>query len=232
MRCPFYRQHFSEHEELDVARFFDFRWLREKSGAAHLSALTTLPDGQAKFTVYRYDLPITDPMPNSSGGGGRPASPGERLDVVPGQIRGGVAYARWTPPDDFDPFVYPDWLVDHDHDMELFGNDEPDGGPVDPEALLDAKGMRPPVFLVESGAHWAFSFPPSEDLDNVRITNESTGPGLAIGYDAGLVPWQATDGRTAPTNALPGDVGILALVMSSREVTPEDDEDATTDAQA
>lgn len=222
-RCLFYRRYFKEYEELDTAPFFDFRWLREMSGAVHLSALTPLPDGPAQFTIYRYDSPIVSPMPSSQGGEPRPSLLGEELDVVRGEIRGGVAYVRWTPPDDFDPFDFGDWLVDHDHDLELFDGDEPEGGPVDSAALLEAKGMRPPVFLVEAGEHWGFSMPPSEDLDDVRITQDSTGRGVAIGYDAGLVPWQATDGRTSPTKPLPPDVRILALFMEDREVTPGED---------
>lgn len=232
MRCPFYRAHFPEHDELDEAPFFDFRWLREKSGAAHLSALTTLPDGPARFTIYRYQSEITDPMANSVDSDAKPAAPGDELGVVAGEIRGGVAYARWTPPEGFDPFDYLDWLVDHDHDLDLMEGDEPSGGAVDSQSLIDAKGMHPPVFMVESGEHWGFSFPPSEDLDNIRITQESTGPGVAVGYDAGLVAWQAIDGKTAPTSSLPADVGILALLMASREVTPEDGEAGAGEATA
>ncbi len=223
MRCKFYRGHFRELRRLEVVPFFDFKWLQEKAGAVHLSALTPLPDGPARFTIYRCELPITDPMPNSRDNVERPSSVGLELGTLAGEIRGGVAFARWSPPEDFDPFDYQSWLVDHDFDLGLFGGEEPNGGSVSGENLLAATSAHPPVFLVEAGEHWGFSLPPTQDLDDVRITQESNGSGVAIGYDFGLVPWAATEGRTAPANALPPDVGVLALIMAGRELTVEDD---------
>lgn len=232
LRCPFYRTHFGQSGVAPVARFFDFQWLKEQGNAAHLSALTSLPDGAAvTFRVFRWKGPITDPMPSSQTHSALPEDLGSELDSIPGEIRGGVAFARWLPPPDFDPFAHSDWLVDHDLELAAFDDDE-SAAAVAGEDLLQAPASEPPVFLVETADSWAFSLPPRHNLDRLRLVEASEGSGLAVGYDFGLVPWKASGGRLEPTQGLAADVGVLSVLMVQHEVTPLTNEDTTAAATA
>jgi hypothetical protein len=224
IRCPFYRENFADSRQVNVLPFFDFRWLRESSGTVHLSALTTLPDGTSvRFSVLRWQLAITNPMPNSRDTKEKPSDPGSAVATLIGQVRGGVAFTRWEPPSDFDPFDHSTWLVDHD--LQIDDVDDVEDESITPEQLLAAQGATPPVFLVEADEQrWAFSFPPGQNLDEIRITNETDGTGMAIGFDMGLVPWESSGGRAKPSVTLPGNVAVLSLLMASRQVSPEPSE--------
>jgi hypothetical protein len=227
MRCKFHRRHFTGVQRVKTRPFFDFKWLREKSGHVHLSALTSVPDDTpARFVIFRWESEMPGEMPSSESGG-TPPEPGAKIEEVEGEIRGGVAFARWLPPEDFDPFHFPGWLLDHDVDLEIFQGDDPDGGAVSGEDLIARLAAHPPVFRVEASDKWGFSFPPSHELNDVRIVREDEGPGVAIGYDFGLVAWHATGGKPVPEHALPEDVPVLAMLMATRDVTPEEEEPVT-----
>ena len=222
VRCKFYRQHFTElGEDIKGRPFFDFQWLEEKKKKYSLSALTTLPDGTtAKFTIYRWEDELPDEMPNSKTAGGAPPRPGKVVGQTSGTIRGGVAYARWSGTDDFDPFDVFDWFVDHELDLEP----QEDAPTIDDAEALQS--TAPPVFLVEANGEWGFSLPPSRRLDRVRVKDHPEGEGIAVAWDGGLVPWKVKGDGMSPEGDAPNDIGVTAVAMQEHEVEP--DEGAST----
>jgi outer membrane protein OmpA-like peptidoglycan-associated protein len=217
-RCKFYRQHLLKYQEsIDVKPFFDFQWLCEDSNKrlVHLSAITPLPDNTSTvFKIFRWESELPDEMPCSANGGQK-TEPGELLGEVPGEIRGGVAFARWVAPEDFDPFDIDDWLVDME---DVFGDRED----VSADEMLKHPGVYPPVFMIEAEGKWGFSGPPSQRLCDIRVTEEPEGPGMAVGFDGGLIPWKSQNGKAGPLNENPKDVGIVAIAMEGRKVEVED----------
>lgn len=217
MRCKFYRRGIQEEmKEPDLPRFFDFQWLKEESGEAHLSALTYIPDGtSARFTIYKCDKPLPIPPPNSSGGGTKPSFQNQ-LGTVNGKISGGVCYARWRPPKDYDPFDYDCWLVDLDIDVEIFTDaDEEelvDSEPGSVVTLFDKQAIEPPVFCIEAGGHWGFSHHPGKLLNRVRFINEPKAAGAALRGDGGIVNFEASDGKVD----IDDNTTIISLVIAEK----------------
>jgi phosphatidylserine/phosphatidylglycerophosphate/cardiolipin synthase-like enzyme len=204
--------------DLRGSRFSDFEWLREESGAIHLSAVTSVPDNTpVRFTVIRCEGRVPDPLPDSSTTD-QPPGLGPVLAQVDGQIRGGVAFARWTPPAGEDPLDPEGWIVDHDIPLEI--EDEEDhaapaaGDPSSPEALLAADGMHPPVFLVQAGPHWALSGPPGARLDRLHFLDEDEAEGVVLGSDGRLTPISIRNGRVQGAGATP----ILGVAVAKRRV--------------
>lgn len=197
--CAGYRSVVPQEQERPRGpRFVDFAWLREESGAVHLSALAALPDGSpAQFTVHPAAQPLPEPPPDSSSGQPRPEVEGPAVPVS-GQVSGGVAFARWGPGAEAAGriFDYTTWLVDHDFQLEIESEaDEaaPDS-PADAAQLWAAPGIRPPVFAVDSGEHWGFSRPPGQLLEAVQLVDELEPAGLALRSDGTLVAIAGRDG--------------------------------------
>jgi hypothetical protein len=218
MRCSFYRRCIQEDtKELDIPRFFDFQWLREESGEAHLSALTYIPDGtSAKFTIYKCDQPLPLPPPNSAGGGTRPSFKNQ-LGTVDGKISGGVCYARWKPPKDYDPFDYDCWMVDLDIDVEIYTDTDEeeldDSDPGSPNSLFDKQSIEPPVFCIDAGGHWGFSHPPGKLLNRVRFVDDPSATGVALRGDGGIISFTANEGKVD----IDDNTAIISLVLSEKE---------------
>ena len=243
MQCYFYRHFIHELREVsNLPKFFDFQWLREEDGKAHLSALTLIPDGtSARFTIFRCEEEVPMPPPESSSGSQRP-SPGPELDTVDGEIAGGVCYARWTPPEDFDPFDFEHWFVDHDievQDDELVeiededeenaesrqseeeeiesGEDESDSS-VD---IASLDGMQPPVFCIDSGGHWGYSGPPGKKLNRLRFIDEPGAEGLALLTDSSMVEFSASEGKIGVAD----EFEVVLLTVADQCIEPEESED-------
>lgn len=181
-RCGYYRRQVLEEVRVEAPRFWDFLWLREADGRAHLTALTSLPDGApVRFTVHRCTTGVPSPPPESTSGAPRPA-PGPALGTVEGRVAGGVAFARWTPPAGYCPFTRACWHPADDA-----------AEPEEMAELLARPGLEPPVFIVEGGGHWACSEPPGRRLSRVRFPQD--GPALALAADGQLVRFEVKGGR-------------------------------------
>lgn len=225
MRCKFYRRGIQEEKkEPEIPRFFDFQWLKEESGEAHLSALTYIPDGTpAKFSIYKCDKPLPMPPPNSTGGGTKPSFK-KQLATVDGKISGGVCYARWKPPKDYDPFDYDCWLVDLDLDVEIFSDSDEeelkDDDPASVVSLFDNEAIEPPVFCIDAGGHWGFSSHPGKLLNRVRFVNEPKAAGIAIRSDGGILNFEARDGKVDVNDQ----TSIISLVLTERVRDAEEEQ--------
>ena len=203
LRCSAYRAHVDEAQAAPAssACFSDLRWLSEEGGSAHLSALTLLPDGaSARFVVSRSE----DPRRCDSTHLDAPP-PGEELARIQGEVRGGVAYARWEPARDFDPFDPGDWcqLDEQDEDAPVLS--------------------RPPVFRVEAedGA-WAQSGPPALRLAELRLLDAPEGC-LAEAVDVLGVPleFEVREGRAWIEGAAPDpELEVVAFELLERELAP------------
>lgn len=197
MRCSFYRRYIKEEDEdPKIPRFFDFQWLKEKSGAAHLSALTFLPDDTtAKFSIYKSDKPLSIPPPHSEEGSSRPSFKDE-LGTAEGKISGGVCYARWMPPKDYDPFDYECWMINLDFEVEINSDaDEEeldDGDPASTTSLYNNHLVEPPVFSIDAGGHWAYSQPPGKPLSRFRFINDPSVKGSALQGDGSIINFKAS----------------------------------------
>ncbi|UCF85622.1 MAG: OmpA family protein [Desulfobacteraceae bacterium] len=235
MTCAFYRRNVHEqHEGPELPKFFDFEWLNEEDEKAHLSALTSIPDGtSATFTIYRWEeeeIPLVPP--DSSSGDPRP-TPGTELDSIDGEIAGGVCYARWTPPEDFDPFDFEQWLVDHDielnddtlRDLDEEGAEEAD---VDAESTDDeedpsldlesTEGMQPPVFCIEADGHWGFSAPPGKKLNRFRFDeDEQETRGLVLLTNGRMVELSAPEGKMNVRD----DFEVVLMALDNRGIESE-----------
>jgi outer membrane protein OmpA-like peptidoglycan-associated protein len=198
-----------------VPHFSDHQWLHEESGALHLSAATVAADGTSTtFRVVRCEGPVPVPPPDSLGGG-EPPTLGPQLAEIPGEIHGGIAYARWTSPD-AGVLDSETWYVDHDVQLaidETTDNEAPpDGDPASSSSLLEADSVHPPVFVVRAGDKWGVSGPPGQRLERLRFDEEDGAEpfeGIAIRTDGSLVPF-LTD-RSIVEVARTGDVISLAL---------------------
>jgi peptidoglycan hydrolase-like protein with peptidoglycan-binding domain len=218
-RCGFYRGHVVE-EARPTRSFFDFQWLKQRDGVAHLSALTSVPDGTpARFTVYRCTSPLPAPPPDSSTGAPRPDA-GEVLATLDGTVRGGVAQALWTPADGQDPFDPASWF---DDDLDLRIREDEDhaapapGSPASIDGLL-AQRPRPPVFSIEAGEAWGFSGPPGQRLNRIRFSGAPSGSGTAVCSDGAVRTFEVKDGR--PTHAL-DELDVVAVTLHERALTQE-----------
>lgn len=223
--CDNYEQLVGETlEDRRVPHFSDYEWLREENGALHLSAATVVPDGTAaKFSVVRCDGPVPFPPPESSGGGDPPTL-GSTLAEVDGEVRGGIAAARWTTPQDgiLDPET---WLVDHDVQLEIVesaDNEAPaDGDPASSTSLLAADSVHAPVFVVRAGTSWGVSTPPGQKLERLRVGADDLDPaavtdGIAIRSDGSLVRFTTDRGlvQIAKTG------GVVSFALADREPDP------------
>lgn len=223
MRCSFYRHYIKEDdEEPKIPRFFDFEWLEEKSGSAHLSALTYLPDGtSAKFSIYKCDKPLPIPPPHSEEGTARPIFK-EKLGTVEGKISGGVCYARWVPPKDYDPFNYEDWMINLDFEVEVLSDDdeeEPsDSDPASPNSLYEKHLVEPPVFCIEAGGHWGYSQPPGKPLSRFRFVNDPSAKGMALQGDGSIINFSARSNKPDESDKSV----ILSVVVEGKD--PEQQE--------
>src|SRR5690606_12821838 len=111
-RCRFYREVLVRDDAAAHEAFFDLCWRLEPDGRVALSALTSVPEGTpVTFTVHRHPGPVPWPAPTSATHAERPSF-GPVLGKVAGRVQGGVAMARWTPPEGLDPFDWLQWLVD------------------------------------------------------------------------------------------------------------------------
>lgn len=176
-RCRFYRELVAVDDAFVLAAFFDLKWrLDAKEGkAVFLSALTPLPDGApVEVTVHRLQRPLEDPMPASWNRHERP-DPGPLLGQVAGQVQGGVLTVAWTPPKGLDPFDWWSWFLDADED--------PARHP-----------LQPPIFVLESGEHWAWSRPPAQRLEALRFVAAGEQGGTALLDDGALLPFASLDG--------------------------------------
>jgi len=221
MKCSFYRRFIHELKGPDLPVFFDFQWLREEDGKTHLSALTSLPDGtNAIFTIFRCEQQLPSPPPDSSSGCQRP-SLGSVLGTVNGEIAGGVCYARWTPPKDFDPFDIEYWLVDHDIELEDEDSDEDEGDMF--SDLTDLEVMYPPVFCIDAGRHWGYSGPPSNRLNRLLFVDDPNAEGVALLTNGTFVKFSSSGGKL--------DVGdeynVVSLAVVDQSIEPEESEGET-----
>lgn len=199
--------------------FADYDWLREEEGSIYLSAATTLAaDTVANFTVFRLEETLNVPVDSSSGvTHPQVVNP---IGTLEGTIQGGIAYARWTPPEGFDPFDFDAWLADHD--LELGRDDETahrapeETDPVSGTALWAARGMIPPVFLIEADGEWGLSAPPGQRLDRIFIADAGNAEGLALRADGSLFTF-STDTGSPPPEA----VGVLALTVADQDLELE-----------
>lgn len=211
--------------EPTLAWLFDLRWRRqEEDGVVQLSALTALPDGSAcRFQVERLGEEPPPASPPDSVRSEERVTLGAALAALDGTVRGGVAWAKWTPGDGVeDPF----------HLLGLFAAPER-GGPIkvdddipraelglpddteEDELALYEQYWAPPadepageaaaapeevdrsplVFCVESGERWAYSHPPGIPLERLRFVADLDATGLALGHDGRYVRFTAADGR-------------------------------------
>ncbi|MBX3465905.1 MAG: OmpA family protein [Planctomycetes bacterium] len=177
-RCRFYREVLAPDDTQVLATFFDLQWRLDPEGgkAVFLSALTPLPDGAAvTFTVHRLRAAMPDPLPASWHRHERP-DPGPALGApAKGVVQGGVVTVAWTPPAGLDPFDWTAWFVDM--------REDPDQHP-----------LQPPVFVVESGEHWAWSRPPGQRIETLRFKVGGERGGTAILDDGSLLPFTSLDG--------------------------------------
>jgi hypothetical protein len=217
IKCAFYRRFFHEKKGSDLPVFFDFQWLKEENGKAHLSALTSLPDGtNAIFTIFRSEQRLPSPLPDSSSGSQRP-SLGSVLGTVNGKIAGGVCYARWTPPEDFDPFDVRYWLVDHDVELK----DEEEGG-VSPE-LTEPEVLLPPVFCIDAGRHWGYSGPPSNRLNRLFFVDDPNAEGVALLTNGTFVKFSSSGGKLDAED----EYEVVSLVVTDQSTELEEGEGET-----
>jgi len=218
--CDNYEQLVGETlDDRHIPHFSDYEWLREESGAIHLSAATVVPDGTpASFRVVRCEGPVPFPPPDSSRGGDPPTL-GPTLAELEGDVRGGIAAARWTNPDDeiLDPAS---WLVDHDVQLaivELTDNEAPaEGDPASSASLLAADSVHPPVFLVQAASSWGISTPPGQRLERLRLGSDDLDPasvseGIAIRSDGSLVRFMTDRGLVDMARG-----GIVSLALADR----------------
>jgi len=225
-RCSFYRKVVREEAWNEaVPPFFDFQWLRERSGAVYLSAVTSISDSTpVRFRVHRCEQ---HPVPAAAAGwDGGPPVPGLELGMIQGTIRGGIAWARWEPPEGLDPFDWMSWRVIHD--FELWNPDfDPDAdeedGTTDPEAdahsaaaLLDLKAFEPPVFTIETEAAWGRSDPPGVRRSRVRVEGGADAEGHVLGVDGSLYRFRSSE--PPPQTDLDPMVTAVALKASGVEV--------------
>lgn len=209
-RCPFYREHVDE-ERRPTRSFFDFQWLRI-GGKAHLSALTSVPDGTpAKLTVYRWKGKLPEPPPDSSRGDPRPEGH-EVLATLDATIKGGVAWATWAYPEEQDPFDLWRWFEDLDLDASE-----------DAEAVLARDAMSPPLFALEAGGAWGYSRPPGRRLSRVRFTEQPTSKGLALCSDGVVRAFKAMAGQ--PVRSLDEELHVFAVALDERGLEVEAQEE-------
>jgi hypothetical protein len=197
MRCKFYRKHVRETPAPPPIPFFDFEWIRNGK-VVHLSALSTLPEGKATFTVYKVDahkLPKTSPDSSN----GQPKPDGQVIAKVDGKIVGGIAFAQWTPEGDYDPFDHHTWLVDHDTEDGETSIDE----------LLARSTFEPPLFCIESGGKWAYSKMPGKPLNRIRLHGKDDASGVALTGDGRIVEFKASGGKIDAKD----DVIVLSLLL-------------------
>lgn len=137
------------------------------------------------------------PPPNSSTESQRP-TPGPELAAIGGRIVGGVCYARWKPPEDYDPFDYENWLVDHD--IEIWDNDEEDSvssndGTKSTGDIANLEGLQPPVFCIDAGGHWGYSPPPGMKLSRLHFINDLNVKGIALLANGSFAEVSTSRGR-------------------------------------
>lgn len=176
-RCRFYREVLVPDDTQVLASFFDLTWSLDPTDGrtVFLSALSPLPDGApVTLTVHRLKAALPDPAPASWHHTDRP-DPGPVLGATTGVVQGGVVTAAWTPPEGFAPFDWSAWFADLD--------DDPDQHP-----------LQPPIFVVESGDHWAWSRPPGQRIDTLRFKVSGEAGGTAILDDGTLLPFSSLDG--------------------------------------
>ena len=155
--CMWYREHFIERLD-PAAVFFDFQWFKLPEGGALLSVLTNLPaDDVVEFQVWK-DVGDFDGQVVAGHGPGRPPARGEAIgSPVEGTLRNGVCFARWSAPEDWNPYDVEDWFVDAEEGV----------------------GFRPPLFSVRHSQGWAFSRPPGVRLDRLIFSGKSP-PGTLV----------------------------------------------------
>jgi hypothetical protein len=123
-----------------------------------------------------------------------------------------VAYARWMPPETFNPLDLTDWLVDHDLDVEVHeGNED-----LTADDIMSSPAVHPPVFRVESRGAWGYSRPPGVPVDQIAFAEGSEGAGLAICEDGSIVPWSIADGAAAAGDGHRPAVPVFALGLPKR----------------
>jgi hypothetical protein len=168
MRCRFYRERIGKEEQLEeTLTFWDFEWLATPSGKAHLSALTSLPDGnEAEVVVQMIPGGETD---DTEGTGSVP-SLGRELARVPGLVRRGVIYALCDPPSDYNPFLREQWFR---------GPGEREGKPWQP-------GFQPPVFAVAAGGRWGLGAAPGHRADRIAFEEPPAEPFVVFTNDGKL----------------------------------------------
>lgn len=159
LRCSFFREAAEDAPELpaEFAAFTDFDWTPTPGDDVHLSALTTLPDSDdVEFSVGRW---VDEQPPEAFDSTDERPRPqlGESLGKVSGQIRQGVAFARWSPPEGFDPFDGRAWFA--------AGESEHRG---------DIVRIEPPVFIVSSGDAFGVSAPPGWRADGTLLEGAVT----------------------------------------------------------
>jgi hypothetical protein len=230
VQCNFYRNYIIEmEEERPQDMFYDFQWLAEESGAIHLSAITTIPDEtSAKFTVFRCEGPVPMPPPDSFDGGS-PPDVGPEIGSAQGKVMGGIAFARWQPPSDYDPFDYTDWLVDHDIDLRAYSGDEevPDDDPATGEELMKLDGMHPPLFRIDAGGEWGYSTPPGQRLNRIFFVDEETEYGIAIRNNGSVVRYAAHSGIIEEDD----DIDIISIFASGKNIETGEGEESEGEAE-
>lgn len=198
--CPFYRQWVDEARAERPLLFplWDSAWLAdaEDSSRVHLSAVTTLSDGPATFTVLRCSRAA--PEGADSTDGAPPPDVGPTLAVIAGVVSHGVAFATWTPPAGEHPFDLETWRLPGEidpaawDDLAALASDEmlPDAHPLSSESLARLRALAPPVFRVEALRDgvtvWGDSGPPGVRADRLRIFGR-TGDVVALASDGSHV---------------------------------------------
>lgn len=225
--CPFYRRHVDEAraERPILFPLWDSAWLpdAEDPSRVHLSAITTLTDGPATFTVLRCSRAA--PTGADSSGGEPPPDLGPTLAVLQGVVTHGVAFATWTPPAADHPFDLETWRLPGEidpaawDDLDRLASDEmlSDDHPLSSERLAGLRALAPPVFRVEvvrdGVTVWADSGPPGVRADRLRIFGR-TGDVVALASDGSHVHLVVgEDGQVeVQDERAPEDVLVLALL--------------------
>ncbi|MEX1361556.1 MAG: OmpA family protein [Nannocystaceae bacterium] len=169
-RCKFYRDNVADDALDEPFPFWDFDWLQTPKGGAHLSSMTTLPDGdQLEFIVELLHQPAT---PEDSDYGPPPAPRGVELARVDGMVRKGVAYALWSPPEHYDPFDASRWF---------------EYVPEETERRLILPAFQPPVFAIDGdtdgGPVWGLAGPPGKERRHLSFLQDLSGPATVVRND-------------------------------------------------
>jgi hypothetical protein len=150
------------------------------------------------------------------------------LGSVEGRIAGGVCFARWKPPDGFDPFDVDKWAPVHEVDLD--DPQAPFGSVEFIERLKALPARQPPIYSIESEERWAFSTPPGKRLNRLRFSTEQGVTSLHgraqqpierwVEFDAELVSGKTTLWRVRA----PDDLDVVTVLLDGRTAEVQGEE--------